>query len=87
LVVIITIPKDNAPCQYCGILSRCCSAKFSGARSRRNFVIDEADWGLAEALVCEAHGAALKAGERYIYNSEENIIYMGQDVPPESSKA
>jgi hypothetical protein len=53
----------------------------------RNFVIDEADWGLAEALVCEAHGAALKAGERYIYNSEENVIYMGQDVPPESSKA
>jgi hypothetical protein len=47
-------------------------------------VIDEAEWGLAEAVVCEAHAAALKTGERYIYNSVENVIYMGQDATPES---
>ena len=29
-------------------------------------------------MVCEAHAAALKAGERYVYNSVENVIYMGQ---------
>jgi hypothetical protein len=46
-------------------------------------VIDEAEWGLAEALVCEVHAAALKAGGRYVYNSAENVIYMGQDAPPE----
>ena len=50
----------------------------------RNFVIDEAEWGLAEAVVCEAHATALKTGERYIYNSIENVIYMGQDATSES---
>jgi hypothetical protein len=55
--------------------------------AKRNFVIDEVDWGLAEALVCETHAAALKAGERYTYNSVENVIYMGQDAPPESKKS
>jgi hypothetical protein len=50
----------------------------------RNFVIDEAEWGLTEAVVCEAHATALKTGERYIYNSVENVIYMGQDATPES---
>ena len=53
----------------------------------RNFVVDEADWGLAEAMICEVHAAALKAGERYIYNSVENVIYMGEDAPPESKSS
>jgi len=35
-------------------------------------------------MVCEAHAAALKSGERYIYNSIENLIYMGQDAPPQN---
>ena len=35
-------------------------------------------------MVCEAHAAALKAGKRYVYNSVENVIYMGQDAPPQS---
>ena len=39
---------------------------------------------LSETMVCEAHAAALKAGERYVYNSVENVIYMGQDAPPQS---
>jgi hypothetical protein len=50
----------------------------------RNFVIDKADWGLAETMVCEGHAAALKSGERYIYDSVDNVIYMGQDAPPQS---
>ena len=49
----------------------------------RNFVIDQDEWGLSETMVCEAHAAALKAGERYLYNSVENVIYMGQDAPPQ----
>ena len=53
-------------------------------RATRNFVIDQDEWGLSEAMVCEAHAAALKAGERYLYNSAENVIYMGQDAPPQS---
>ena len=51
-------------------------------RATRNFVIDQGERGLFEAMVCEAHAAALKAGERYVYNSVENVIYMGQDAPP-----
>jgi hypothetical protein len=39
---------------------------------------------LSETMVCEAHAAALKAGERYVYNSVENVIYIGQDAPPQS---
>jgi len=35
-------------------------------------------------VVCEAHATALKTGEQYIYNSVENVIYMGQDATPES---
>jgi hypothetical protein len=35
-------------------------------------------------MVCEAHAAALKAGELYVYNSVENVIYMRQDAPPQS---
>jgi hypothetical protein len=50
----------------------------------RNFLIDQDGSGLTETMVCEAHAAALEAGERYIYNSVENVIYMGQDAPPES---
>jgi hypothetical protein len=53
-------------------------------RARRNFVIDQGQGGLSETMVCEAHAAALKAGERYVYNSVENVIYMGQDAPPQS---
>jgi hypothetical protein len=33
-------------------------------------------------VVCEANAAALKAGKRYVYNSLENVIYMGKDAPP-----
>ena len=53
-------------------------------RARRNFVIDQGQGGLSETMVCEAHAAALKAGERYVYDSVENVIYMGQDAPPQS---
>ena len=31
--------------------------------------------GLYETTVCKAHAAALKSGERDIYNSVENMIY------------
>jgi hypothetical protein len=34
-------------------------------------------------MVCEAHAAALKSGARYTYNSVENVIYMGDDAPPQ----
>lgn len=51
-------------------------------RATRNFVIDQGERGLFEVMICEAHAAALKAGERYVYNSVENVIYMGQDAPP-----
>jgi hypothetical protein len=51
-------------------------------RATRNFVIDQGERGLFEAMVCDAHATALKAGERYVYNSVENVIYMGQDAPP-----
>lgn len=56
-------------------------------RATRNFVIDQGERGLFEVMVCEAHAAALKAGERYVYNSVENVIYMGQDAPPTSYDA
>lgn len=49
----------------------------------RNFVIDQTESGLYEAMVCDAHADALKTGERYVYNSVENVIYMGQDAPPQ----
>jgi hypothetical protein len=45
--------------------------------------MDQGEWGLSETMVCDAHAAALKGGERYVYNSVENVIYMGQDAPPE----
>ena len=48
-------------------------------RARRNFVIDQGQGGLSETMVCEADAAALKAGERYVYNGVENVIYIGQD--------
>ena len=48
----------------------------------RNFVLDQGESGLFETVVCETHAAALTAGERYVYNSVENVIYMGQDAPP-----
>jgi hypothetical protein len=51
-------------------------------RATRNSVIDQGEQGLSEIMVCEAHAAALKVGERYVYNSVENVIYMGQDAPP-----
>jgi hypothetical protein len=35
-------------------------------------------------MVCDAHAAALKTGVRYAYNSVENVIYMGQDAPPQN---
>ena len=50
--------------------------------ARRSFVIDQGSGGLSGTRVCEAHAAALKAGERYVCNSVENVIYMGQDAPP-----
>jgi hypothetical protein len=53
-------------------------------RGTRNFVIDQAEQGLSETMVCEAHATALKAGARYVYNSVENVIYIGQDAPPQS---
>ena len=50
----------------------------------RNYVVDQGESGLYETMVCEAHAVALKSGERYIYNSVENVIYMGQDAPPQN---
>jgi hypothetical protein len=81
----ITIPKakrcicivlDTEGVLQCQVL-RC------QERASRNFVIDQGQGGLSETMVC-AHAAALKAGDRYVYNSVENVIYMGQDVPPQS---
>jgi hypothetical protein len=37
-------------------------------------------------MICEAHAAALKSGERDIYNSVENMIYTGQDAPPQNKR-
>jgi len=71
----IWVVRDTERVLQCQVL-RC------QERAARNFVIDQGERGLFEALVCEAHAAALKAGERYVYNSTENVIYMGQDVPP-----
>ena len=52
-------------------------------QATRNFVIDQGGEGLYETMVCEAHAAALKSGVQYTYNSLENVIYMGHDVPPQ----
>ncbi len=72
----ICIERDTGRVLQCQVL-RC------QERARRNFVIDQGQGGLSETMVCEAHAAALKAGERYVYNSVENVIYMGQDAPPQ----
>jgi hypothetical protein len=53
-------------------------------RATRNFVVEQGESGLYETMVCEAHATALKSGQRYIYNSVENVIYMGQDAPPQN---
>jgi hypothetical protein len=53
-------------------------------RATRNFVIDQGESGLYETTVCDAHAAALKTGARYVYNSAENVIYMGEDAPPQN---
>jgi hypothetical protein len=73
----ICIERDPERVLQCQVL-RC------QERARRNFVIDQGQGGISETMVCEAHAAALKAGERYVYNSVENVIYMGQDAPPQS---
>ena len=73
----ICLERDTERVLQCQVL-RC------QERARRNFVIDQGQGGLSETMVCEAHAAALKAGERYVYNSAENVIYMGQDAPPQS---
>jgi hypothetical protein len=72
----ICIERDTEEVLQCQVL-RC------QEQARRNFVIDQGQGGLSETMVCEAHAAALKAGERYVYNSVENVIYMGQDAPPQ----
>ena len=53
-------------------------------RATRNFVVEQSESGLYETMVCDAHATALKSGERYVYNSAENVIYMGQDAPPQN---
>ena len=73
----ICIERDTGRVLQCQVL-RC------QERARRNFVIDQGQVGLSETMVCEAHAAALKAGELYVYNSVENVIYMRQDAPPQS---
>jgi hypothetical protein len=73
----ICIERDTEGVLQCQVL-RC------QERASRNFVIDQGQGGLSETMVCEAHAAALKAGDRYVYNSVENVIYMGQDAPPQS---
>ena len=74
-------PTGSAVCEF-QVLQ--CQVLRCQELATRNFVIDDADWGLVEAVVCEAHAVALKRGERYIYDSVENVIYMGQDMTPES---
>ena len=73
----ICLERDTERVLQCQVL-RC------QERATRNFVIDQGQGGLSETMVCEAHAAALKAGERYVYNSVENVIYIGQDAPPQS---
>jgi hypothetical protein len=57
--------RDTERVQQCQVL-RC------QERATRNFVIDQGECRLFEAMVCET----------YLYNSVENVIYMGQDTPP-----
>jgi hypothetical protein len=71
----ICVARDTGEVLQCQVL-RC------QEQAARNFVVDQDELGLTEAMVCEAHATALKAGERYIYNGVENVIYMGQDAPP-----
>jgi hypothetical protein len=56
----ICIERDTERVLQCQVL-RC------QERARRNFVIDQGQGGLSETMVCEAHAAALKAGERYTF--------------------
>lgn len=51
----------------------------------RTFLVELERWGLFETVVCGPHAAALRAGERYRYNSAENVLYMGTDVLEESA--
>jgi hypothetical protein len=67
----ICIERDTERVLQCQVL-RC------QERARRNFVIDQGQGRLSETMVCEPHAAALKAGERYVYDSVENVIYMGR---------
>jgi hypothetical protein len=71
------VRRHTVPVFQCQVL-RC------QERATRNFVVDQGESGLYETMVCEAHAAALKSGKRYIYNSVENLIYMGQDAPPQN---
>ena len=82
----ITIPEANRCIWVVRNTKRVlqCQVLRCQERATRNFVIDQGEWGLFETIVCEAHAAALKAGERYVYDSVENVIYMGQDAPPTS---
>ncbi len=72
----VRIVRDTQRVLQCQVL-RC------QEQATRNFAIDEVEWGLTETMVCESHAAALNGGERYVYNSAENVIYMGQDAPIE----
>jgi hypothetical protein len=74
----VRIVRDTQRVLQCQVL-RC------QEQATRNFAIDEVEWGLTETMVCESHAAALNGGERYVYNSAENVIYMGQDAPIEDT--
>jgi hypothetical protein len=76
LIIVGSVRRDTVQVLQCQVL-RC------QEQATRNFVIDQGEWGLYEAMVCQMHADALKTGERYVYNSVENVIYMGQDAPPQ----
>jgi hypothetical protein len=61
------------PAAACQVL-RCPSG------ATRFFLVEKIRWGLFETMVCGTHCAALRSGAPFLYNSGENVIYMGVDV-------
>jgi hypothetical protein len=66
-------PEGPAPAALCQVL-RCPSG------ATRFFLVEKTRWGLFETMVCGSHCAALRSGAAFVYNSGENVIYMGVDV-------
>jgi hypothetical protein len=57
-----------------------CQVLRCQSRATHNFVVEDAVWGMAEAMVCDVHRAALDGGQSYAYDSADNVIYIGPDL-------